>query len=246
MATILTYLRVSTCDQSLGIEAQRSQILQYLTKKGFTVSQEYVDIGISGATAIADRPFLLKLVGDLRTIRPVAVVASCRDRFSRDAGIVAMLEYECRRSGAALLTADGASDGTDPTSVLTRRVLDAIAEHERALIRARTKAALRAKRARGEPAGHAPYGWRTEGGRLVPDDHERRVIAIARSAPSVVDAVREINGAGLRSRSGRCFHYTQIKRLTERTECQSQVHNDATGDGATLGRATGDGGPCDP
>ena len=40
-----------------------------------------------------------------------------------------------------------------------RRMIDAFAEHERLIGKARTKAALHAKRRRGERAGRIPYGY---------------------------------------------------------------------------------------
>ena len=40
------------------------------------------------------------------------------------------------------------------------RMVDAFAEYERAIIRARTRAALAVKRGRGERTGEVPYGFR--------------------------------------------------------------------------------------
>ena len=44
-----------------------------------------------------------------------------------------------------------------------RRIVDAFGEYERLLIKARTRAALRAKKARGERIGQIPYGRRLTG-----------------------------------------------------------------------------------
>lgn len=43
-----------------------------------------------------------------------------------------------------------------------------------------TRAALAAKRSRGVPTSHAPYGYRSEDGVLVKDDAEQAVIACVR------------------------------------------------------------------
>ena len=43
--------------------------------------------------------------------------------------------------------------------MLLRRITDAFSEHERLVIAARTRAALQAKRRRGERAGRVPFGY---------------------------------------------------------------------------------------
>lgn len=60
-----------------------------------------------------------------------------------------------------------------------RSMVDACAAYERALIAARTSAALQAKRRRGERAGSVPYGYRLadDGVHVVADDAEQQTIA---------------------------------------------------------------------
>jgi DNA invertase Pin-like site-specific DNA recombinase len=56
-------------------------------------------------------------------------------------------------------------------------IMDAAAAYERALIRARTKAALAAKRARGERSGEVPYGFRAvEGAAWRPTRRNKRCL----------------------------------------------------------------------
>ncbi len=84
------------------------------------------------------------------------LVIAKRDRLARD---VAVRDDEraakVRREGPG---ADGTANGDSPADAFMRTMLDGAAAYERALIRARTKAALAAKRARGERAGAVPYG----------------------------------------------------------------------------------------
>ena len=63
-----------------------------------------------------------------------------------------------------------------------KTVIDGAAQYERGLIRARTKAALAAKAAKGERVGQVPYGFKVDADRvrLVPVDGEQTVIATAR------------------------------------------------------------------
>ena len=82
------------------------------------------------------------------------LIVAKRDRLGRDVIAVAMIERLAERKGARILSAAGeGTEGSDPASMLQRRILDAFSEYERLIIGARTKAALKAKRARGEAAG---------------------------------------------------------------------------------------------
>ena len=93
-----------------------------------------------------------------------------------------------------------------------------ITNRRSALIRARTKAALSAKRAKGERTGSVPFGYRvTDGGKLEPDAGEQAVIkAVAdfRAAGLTLRAiVSELDRAGLTSRAGKPLQLTQVARI---------------------------------
>src|SRR5437016_1706481 len=89
------------------------------------------------------------------------ILVAKRDRLARDPMVAAVAESLAARAGAVVVSADGAGNGDDPGAVLMRRMVDAFAEYERALIRARTRSALAVKRGRGERISrHVPYGFR--------------------------------------------------------------------------------------
>src|ERR1019366_5979320 len=88
----------------------------------------------------------------------VLVVAK-RDRIARDVVLTAGVEREAGRLGARVTSAAGEGNGSSPADGFMRTVIDGAAEYERALIRARTKAALAAKKAKGECVGQVPYGF---------------------------------------------------------------------------------------
>jgi len=65
-----------------------------------------------------------------------------------------------------------------------RRIVDAFAEYERLLIKARTRAALAVKRSRGERTGDVPYGSQlaADGVHLEPLPAEQRMVTSVRKA----------------------------------------------------------------
>jgi site-specific DNA recombinase len=100
-----------------------------------------------------------------------------------------------------------------------RTIVDGAAEYERDLIRARTKAALQAKRARGERVGSVAYGFSlaADGVHLVAVQHEQATIARARKLARKGRSLRAIATALAReghvSRSGQPFFAVQVVRM---------------------------------
>lgn len=217
------YLRVSTDRQELGPEAQRAAIEAYAAREGVAVAAWHVDAGVSGASPIEARPGLLAAMAGLRQIGAGLLLVAKRDRVARDVVIAATIERAAEAAGARLTSADGTGNGDSPADAFMRTVIDGAAAYERGLIRARTKAALAAKAARGERTGEIPYGRRlaADGVRIEEDEAEQGVIAIVRelraAGLSQRAIVRELAGRGVVSRGGRPLVLSQVQRLLPRT-----------------------------
>ncbi len=219
--TAIAYLRVSTDEQAasgLGLEAQRAAIEAWAQRNGATVAAYLSDDGVSGAAGLDKRPGLASALAELDN-GAVLVVAK-RDRLGRDPILCAMVERSAARVGARVVSAAG--EGTDddgPASVLMRRMVDAFAEYERLLIGQRTKAALAAKKARGERVGGLPYGYALaeDGATLVENGPEQAVLAEARALRAAGLSLRavaaELGRRGYLSRTGGAFAATQIQRM---------------------------------
>lgn len=218
----IAYLRVSTSavQQELGIEAQRQAIEAWAKREGVEVVAVYAE-EISGGAALEKRAVLLEAIGALRAHRAGLLVVQRLDRFSRDPLSAAMAELEVHRLGARVVCADGVGNGDDPGSQLMRDIGLGVARFERAMIAARTRAALGVKRSRGEYTGTAPFGWRLDddGKTLVPDEHEQRVLATVRglreSGMSFRAVVVEATRLGLVGRTGRAFTLQAVFNMTE-------------------------------
>lgn len=176
----IAYLRVSTDEQDLGLDAQRAAVASWCAREGVELAGEHVDDGVGGASPLDRRPGLLAAIEGLRRGR-VLVVAK-RDRLARDPFVAMLVEKEARKRGARVVCADGSCNGDEAGDVLMRRMLDAFAEFERAQIALRTRAALAVKRRRGERiSGRPPFGWRFgEGGSLEAVASEQEQLERAR------------------------------------------------------------------
>jgi site-specific DNA recombinase len=214
------YLRVSTDEQNLGPEAQRAAILAWALRNGVTVVAWCSDHGVSGGAPIEKRAGLLEAIDALAEHKAGLMIVAKRDRLARDVVASAMIERLADRNGARIVSAAGeGTDADDPSSMLMRRMVDAFAEYERAIIKARTRSALAVKKGRGERVGTVPYGFAlaADGSSLVRHEGEQAVMASVLDARarglSLRDIVAELAAAGLVSRSGKAFGKTQVERM---------------------------------
>jgi DNA invertase Pin-like site-specific DNA recombinase len=218
---ILAYLRVSTTDQAEagnGLNAQRDACQAWAARQGDTVAAVFEDPGVSGSKSLEHRPALLELLAGLK--RGDVVLVSKRDRVARDVVISAMVEAAVERKGARLVSAAGeGSEDDSPAGLLMKRLIDSFAEYERAVIASRTKAALQAKKRRGERIGAVQYGYHlaADGIHLEIDEPEQSVIREARrlrdSGLSLGKVAAELAKQGLLSRVGRPFVAQQVKNM---------------------------------
>jgi DNA invertase Pin-like site-specific DNA recombinase len=162
-------------------------------------------------TPIEQRPALCAALVSLREQNAGVLVVAKRDRIARDGVISAMLERTAAAAGARIVSAAGEGNGDTPGDQFMRTVIDGAAAYERALIRARTKAALAVKKARGESTGTPPYGFRVgvDGKKLEPDPHEQAVLyelrQIRAGGTSYRAVIRYATSRGLLGRTGRPF-----------------------------------------
>src|SRR5215207_3256989 len=83
---VAIYARVSTEDQAerATIKSQRDFLCRYVDLHEIPVAGEYIDDGISGTVALADRPEGARLLLDAAAGRFGAVLVYRVDRFGRD------------------------------------------------------------------------------------------------------------------------------------------------------------------
>lgn len=224
--TAVAYLRVSTAEQTNGPEAQRSQIEAWAARGGFTIAAWHVDHGVSGAAGIDARPALLDALVSMADVGASVLVVAKRDRLARDVTVATLIERECARMGATVETADGIGAGDSPEAALMRGMLDLMAAYELAMIKARTKAGLRAKARRGERTGGVPVGCRVaaDGRTLEADPVEAEILAAVRELRAAGMSMRaiaaELARLGFATRKGGAIGHTQVARILDRLDAR--------------------------
>lgn len=218
---VVGYVRVSTDEQALGPEAQRVALARWCNANGAELVTVHHDLGISGATELERRPGLLAALDALRTSGAGVLLVAKRDRLARDVVVAAMVERLAERAGARVLTADGTGNGDGPESGLMRGIIDVFSQYERALIRARTKAALAVKKSRGERVGEIPFGYRlgNVGSHLEANKQEQEtiglIVRLRRQGLTIQAIVDQLTATGVPARGSR-WHATTVSRLLRR------------------------------
>ena len=216
----VAYIRVSTAQQAesgLGLEAQQATIAAAAQRHGLPLAETFTDAGLSGDLELEDRPGLFAAIGALR--RGDVLFVAKRDRLGRDPIAVAMIERAIAKRGARVLSAAGeGTEGNDAGAVLQRRMFDAFAEYERALIAARTKAALKALKARGLRAGNIVFGYQLgPDGALIEQPDEQAALAIVRDCRAAGYTLRaiadELNRQGITTRRGGQWRHQYVAAL---------------------------------
>jgi DNA invertase Pin-like site-specific DNA recombinase len=140
----IAYIRVSTAKQGqsgLGLEAQRERLSQFASANGFAFLETLTEVE-SGKND--DRPELAKAIERAKKQDAPVIVAKL-DRLSRDVHFISGL----MKHRVPFIVAELGAD-TDPFML---HIYAALAEKERRMIGERTKAAMRAAKARGKAFG---------------------------------------------------------------------------------------------
>lgn len=213
---VIGYIRVSTQEQGnskLGLEAQKAALEDYCARQGYEVAEWFTEIASAKGHTLKDRPVLDKALRLARKTKR-RVLVSRLDRLSRDVAFVSTLMAE----RVAFEVAEFGPE-VDPFML---HIYAAIAQKERQLISERTKAALKAAKARGVQLGglrnntvqrNAAIKKKTDSFAAKHNQLLKSLIAQNLTLQSIADTMNE---SGLRTVTGKEFGPVQVSRMIER------------------------------
>lgn len=196
---VTIYLRVSTEEQgksNLGIEAQLELCKSVCRQYGYEIAGIFTEVGISGKVQPLSRPEFQKAVALTKKNGGRVMVAKL-DRLSRNLHqATGFLDgvYDCPE----ILIAE------NPTaSMLELRLKALIAQEERDMIAARTKAALEARKARGAVAnGTVGRATATTKARTTTEDAIARAEELLQSGLRLTQIAERLNTEGFKTSRG--------------------------------------------
>jgi DNA invertase Pin-like site-specific DNA recombinase len=224
---ILTYARVSTVGQERkgqSLPNQERAFKDFIERAGHVRLRAYQESASAGS--IDGRAEFSRMLADLASLKPDAVVVDTLDRFTRNLRDGLNVIEELRGSGVGLLPIDWRRD--KPINVDDDRdwcdVVDEFtgAERERRRISRRVRRSFEGRRERGATTvNHSAMGLKKVGDRLVPDpdsawiiqEIDRRLLAY-QSRNQILLWVRGVSSGGIRSTDG-IFYIAKNRRYVE-------------------------------
>jgi len=144
------YARVST-HVGQNPEMQLAELREYCSRRGWEVSGEFVDNGVSGGRE--RRPELDRMLSACRRRQVDAVVVYRCDRFARSLRQLVNALCEFDALGIQFVSLHEGVDTSTPNGRLVFGIFASIAEFERELIRERVRSGLALARAQGKQVG---------------------------------------------------------------------------------------------
>ena len=152
MATInkvAIYARVSTDDQT--VDPQLRDLREYASNRGWRDVQEFVDVGVSGAKD--SRPAWNELWDAIQKGRVKVLLVHALDRLGRSLPHLVKILSTLVERGVVLVSFRENIDLSTSTGRMVAGLFSVLADYELSIIRERTKAGMRAAKARGSQIG---------------------------------------------------------------------------------------------
>jgi len=208
---LVAYLRVSTGRQGrsgLGLDAQRAAIAQFAQAHGLGIIGEHLEVQTGkGSDALDRRPQLVAALAQARKAKCPVVIAKL-DRLSRDVAFIAGLMAQRVPFVVAELGPD-----VDPFML---HIYAALAEKERRLISARTKAALAQAKARGTTLGNAALAQANKAAAVERAEQLRPLLAELSDGRSLREIAAELDARGITTPQGAKWSAAGVRRLLQR------------------------------
>ena len=213
---LIAYYRVSTQEQGdsgLGLEAQKAAVMDYAERNSLAIVAEFVEVE-SGTDN--DRPELLKAIMKTKRTRGSSLIVKSQCRLARKA-TKALSIFEA----VPVVVSDRPNMTT--LEVQFRAIID---EEEVRKIRDRTKAALRALKARGVKLGK-PENLTTEAQKKGAEANSRKagdrnkavvptILQLRSEGLGMAAIASRLNADGIPTAMGGDWHAAQVQRILKR------------------------------
>jgi len=212
MTKAFAYLRVSGKGQleGDGFTRQRAAIRSYAAAHDLKLVREFREEGISGTLETMDRPAWAEMMATLHSNGVKTVIVERLDRLARDLMVQEAAIADLRKHGFELISvAEPDLMAADPTRVLMRQLMGAVAQYDKSQIVSKLKGARMRKRAKeGRCEGRKPFGH-YEGEEAILG----RLKALRAEGLGFDRIAAKLNAEGVPTRTGKPWHGVVINRI---------------------------------
>ena len=212
------YIRVSTDEQARNgqsLDAQEASIREWADKAHTPVLRIFEDAGISG-TKLRQRPALQDALRLSCEQKAVLVVYSL-SRLSRSTKDTLQIAEKLDRAGADLVSLSEKIDTTSASGKMLFRLMAVLNEFERDQISERTSAALQHMKAKGLVYSPTPYGYKRDGGRLIPVEKELKTLELMKDfreqGRSYAWIAKYLTEVSVPTKKGGKWHPATVRRM---------------------------------
>lgn len=221
---IFGYIRVSSRGQLAGDGPERQEdAIKKFCEEHKLVSQGQFRDAHTGTSDAMDRPGfsdMLEAFDALNCIRVEAIVVERMDRLARDLMVSELLLAECRKRNIKVFSCDQgqlidmASDGGDPTRVLIRQLMGALAQWQKSELVLKLRKARERKREKfGRCEGFAKYGAKPSEAMVL------KIIRDMRDENKTWHSIAQfLNSSGFKTRWGSTWDNNSVAKLIKRTQ----------------------------
>jgi DNA invertase Pin-like site-specific DNA recombinase len=206
------YLRVSGKGQveGDGFTRQLKAIREYAAAHDIKIVKVYREEGVSGTVDSAERPAWVELMTALHANGVRTILIERLDRLARDLMVQETIIADLRRNGFALISvAEPDLMATDPTRILMRQLMGAVAQYDKSQIVLKLRGArLRKKAQTGRCEGRKPYGFYEGEGTAL-----ERMRALRGEGMGFDRIAAQLNAEGVPTRTGKQWHGVVVNRI---------------------------------
>jgi site-specific DNA recombinase len=204
------YVRASTDDQTITIDAQEARIAAYCVAMGWPLSEVIRDPGRSAKSL--ERPGMGKVLDAVRRGEVERVIVSKLDRLTRSTRDLSDLLDLFAKTNTALVSIGETLDSSTASGRMVVNMLGVVSQWEREAIGERTASALAHKRSQGQAYGRTPFGFQRNGDALVAHPHHQAIKAEAVRMDRAGHSFREI-GSFLTAQTQRVWGPSTVRAM---------------------------------
>ncbi len=206
------YLRVSGKGQveGDGFTRQLAAIKAYAAANDIKIMKVFREEGVSGTTEFGDRPAWAELMTALHANGVRTILIEKLDRLARDLMVQETIIADLEKHGFELISvAEPDLMANDPTRILMRQLMGAVAQYDKSQIVAKLRGARMRKRAQeGRCEGRKPFGYYD--GEQATIERMRELRATGMGFDRIA---ARLNDEGLKPRSGARWHGLVVNRI---------------------------------